>query len=245
MKSIRQLVFALLLIGVASAPCPGQSAGQGTSSQPAPPTHPVDEATLREYFEVCHFAVNNREALDKQFQSQQKQLPPWYPPIVWDELVKSVEDIDVVPIALPVYQKYWSEEAMRIAIRVFATPAGQAMVKKVFSDDMEHENSGDSALDARRKTLIDVESQEDAEAHKILNSMTPAESAEAEAFMRSPEWRRLNSLSAQIAQEYSTAYLAKQNEVARAVIAGHQAELQTAFQDYQSAHPATAAPSSH
>lgn len=245
MKSTRQLIFAFLFTVAALVPCAGQSAGQASNSQAAPSPHPVTEATLREYFEVCHFAVNNREALDKQFQSQQKQLPPWYPPSVWDELVKSVEDIDVVPIALPVYQKYWSEEAMRIAVRVFATPAGQTMVKKVFSDEMEHETSGDTALDARRKTLIAVESQEDAEAHKILNSMTPAESAEAEAFMRSPEWSRLNSLSAQLAQEYSIAYLAKQNEVAHAVVARHQAELQTAFQDYQAAHPTTPVPSSH
>jgi hypothetical protein len=237
---MRQLILALVLTVAASLSSLGQSTAQTPHAQVAPPAHPVTEATLREYYGVCHFAVSNREALDKLFQSQQKQLPPWYPPSVWAELVQSVEDIDVVPIALPVYQKYWSDDAMHMAIRIFATPDGQAMVNKVFSDEMQQEASGDPALDARRKALVAVQAQEDAEAHKILNSMSPAESAKAEAFMRSPEWSRLNSLSGQIAQEYSAAYLAKQNEVARAVAAKHQSELQKAYQDYQTAHPQTA-----
>lgn len=77
--------------------------------------------------------------------------------------VKSVEDIDVVDIALPVYQKYFSEEDAQKIIRLFVTPQGQAMIKKVFDDSIQHESEGDSAMEARRKALAAQRDQEGAE----------------------------------------------------------------------------------
>jgi hypothetical protein len=201
-----------------------QQAGVAVPASVTPPVHPVTGATLRKYFDVCHFAVRNREALEKQFEIQEKQLPAGYPADLWANTVQAVEGIDVAAVALPVYQKYWSEEAAQNAIFLFLTPAGQEMINRVYNLEIKQEVAGDSADEARRQTLAAERAEEDAKVHEMLRSMTPDEGRKVEAFARSAEWKRLNNLSNQIAQEFATVYIAKQKEVAQAVAEKYKSE---------------------
>lgn len=232
--SLLWLSFCWFLFGISST---AQQSGTIAPATIVPPEHPVTEATLRRYFASCHFSLRNREALEVQFEGQERDLPAWYPKDVWNVTVKSVEDIDVVDIALPVYQKYFSEEDAQKIIRLFVTPQGQAMIKKVFDDSIQHESEGDSAMEARRKALAAQRDQEGAEVHAMLNSMTPNEHREVEAFARSAEWQRLNSLSGQIVQEFAAAYSLKQKQVIQDIAERHKAELSDALREYKASHP--------
>lgn len=229
-KAIASWLLCALLMA------PGHLEAQSPSSDDGPPEHPISEATLRKYFEVCHFALYNRENLEKQFRKQQQALPPWYPADVWSETVQAVEDIDVVPLALPVYQKYFSETAGINAIRLFATPQGQGVIKKVYESEIQSMDSGDSAQAARVKALNEEREREDATARQILNSMTAKDRQEMYLFLQSPEWKRINSMGDRIRSEYNVPYLAAQEKVEADIARRHADELIDARQRYEQAH---------
>jgi hypothetical protein len=210
---------------------------QSTPLAPVPPAHPATETTMRRFLEVCHFVSANRAAMEKQFEIQHKTVPSWYPPQMWIDSVQAVEDIDVVSLAVPIYQRYWSEESAQTAIHLFVTPAGQAMVAGVFGQELNFLAAGDSPAQARRKALEAQRANEDAEVHKMLDAMTPQEKLKAEAFARTEEWARLQRLTPRIGQEFREIYEAKQKEVMAAVAKEHEGELQKAVDSYRAAHP--------
>jgi len=210
----------------------------GATVPASPPAHPITEATLRQYYEVCRFTLRNGQAMEAQLEKQQKALPAWYPAALWEDTVKSVLSLDVVSISLPVYQKYWSEEIGRNLIRLFVTPAGQEMIGKVYDGTVAREQAGDSALEAYRKTLAAERSAEDAKIHEMLNAMTPKEHQEMESFVRSDEWTKTQRLMPQIQQEISTAYLAAKSRAADEAVERHRSELMQAMKTYNASHPA-------
>jgi hypothetical protein len=210
---------------------------QHTPPAPVPPSDPATEATMRRFLEVCHFVSHNREGMEKQFELQHKTLPSWYPPQMWADTVRAVEEIDVLSLAVPIYQRYWSDESAQNAIHLFVTTAGQAMLAKVYGKEMTFVEAGDNPALARRKALEAQRADEDAEVHKMLDALTPQERQKAEAFTRSEEWSRLQRLSPQIGQEFREAYLGKQKEVMAAVAKEHEAELHKAVDAYRAAHP--------
>jgi hypothetical protein len=210
---------------------------QNTPPALVPPAHPATETTMRRFLEVCHFVSANRAAMEKQFEIQHKALPSWYPPQVWIDSVQAVQDIDVVSLAVSIYQRYWSEESAQTAIHLFVTPAGQAMLARVFGQELTFLAAGNSPAQARRRALEAQRANEDAEVHKMLDVMTPQEKLKAEAFTRTEEWARLQRLTPRIGQEFREIYQAKQNEVMAAVAKPHQAELQKAVDAYRAAHP--------
>jgi len=228
-------------IGATSGPPKPAQAAPAPAPQAAPavvpPEHPATPATLRRYFEVCHFAYRNRQGLEPQFAAQQKTLPAWYPADLWKDTVEAVRNIDVIEVAIPVYQKYYSEEATQNAIRLFVTPQGQAMVNKVYDKTLEQVSEGDTVTEARKKVLAEERATEDAEIRQMLKSMTPEQERETAAFVQSAEWKHMNAISDQVFKDFIATYFAKQKEVMRAVALEHQAELRKALQDYKATHP--------
>lgn len=228
-------------IGATSGP-PRPTQAPAAPATPAattvvPPEHPATVATLRRYFEVCHFAVRNRQALEAQFAVQQKTLPAWYPADLWSETVEAVRNVDVVEVAIPVYQKYYSEDATQNAIRLFVTPQGQAMVNKVYEKTIEQVSAGDSVTEARKKVLAEERATEDADIRQMFKSMTPEQERETATFVQTAEWKHMNAISDQVFQDFIATYLARQKEAMRAVALQHQTELRQALQDYKAAHP--------
>ena len=226
MRLLRVLIVGLVCV-----------TGLCSDAQDVAPEHPVTEATLRRYFDVCHFGARNREQIDAQLAVQRRTLPEWYPSAVWDEIVAGIERLDVVPIALPVYQRYFSEDAAQNAIRLFLTPGGQAMVSKAYDEAVLRENAGENALVARQNVLNGIKAEEDAKVRAMMASMTPKEREQTEVFIRSAEWKRLNGLSGQIAKEFAEAYVAEQEKVLHEVSEKHRDELGKALRDYKAQHP--------
>lgn len=64
------------------------------------------------------------------------------------------------------------------------------MIHRVYSMEIKQEVAGDSADEARRKTLAAERAEEDARVHEMLKSMTPDEGRKVDAFARSAEWQR-------------------------------------------------------
>ncbi len=221
----------LLLCVVLILPC--QLLAQKLSIPSNVPDHPISESTLRKYFAVCHFTLYNRENLELQFRRQEQELPPWYPANLWAATVRAVEDIDVVHLALPVYQQYFSERAGLNAIRLFATPQGQAVINKLYKSEIRAMALGDPAQVARFKALDEERKSEDATIRQILNSMTAEDRQEMYAFVQSPEWKRLNSLGDRIRREYNVPYVAAQQRVEKEIARAHADELVSARQRYE------------
>jgi hypothetical protein len=198
---VRQFLLFVSTLSIFSWGAVAQNSGLGAPPAVTAPAHPITEVTLRKYFDVCHFVYRNRQQIDAQWAVQKKTLPSWYPGSVWDEIGRRIDLIDVVSIALPIYQKYWSEEAGQNAIRLFLTPAGQAMVNKFNDTVVQHEDEGDEGLQARRKAMESIHAEEDARVHKMMRTLKPEDQRTVSAFVQSAEWVRLNQLGGQIASE--------------------------------------------
>src|SRR5579863_3852340 len=77
------LLTSFILCAGLGAQSAAQQASIGAPIAAESPAHPVTEATLRRYFEACHFDVRNREALEVEFEAQRLTLPAWYPRKTW------------------------------------------------------------------------------------------------------------------------------------------------------------------
>ena len=111
----------------------GVPAAQGIQAAVEAPAHPVQLETLQTYFDEVHYGSWLRRMWSAGCVDQAKQLPPWYPPTVWEAIVKAGLNMNLVGVALPVYQKYMSEEVAQHAIKLFATDEGQKMAAQMFA----------------------------------------------------------------------------------------------------------------
>jgi hypothetical protein len=237
-------IFLLAVIAVFCIDLSAQvGIGAGSGPPPPPPSmipanlHPATEESLRRYFEVTHFVVRDREGMIQQLEQQKKTLPPWFPPDLWTETSAAMLDIDVVEVAIPVYQRYYSEEGTQNAIKLFLTPQGQAMISKFHEKTMQDLAAGDPIAEARQKALAAIRDHEDAEIRQMMVSMTPKDEQQVLEFSRSPEWKRMNDLADQVYKAFNVAYIARQKEAAHAVAVRHQDEVNKAIRDYRASHP--------
>jgi hypothetical protein len=102
---------------------------KGQSSSPSgekstPPSHPITLEQTKEMFELMHFRSSMVRMLHANLQ-QQRQQAPFIPEDVWQDFETSFAKTDFVPVFLPVYQKYLSEDDATRALAFYRTPAGQ------------------------------------------------------------------------------------------------------------------------
>lgn len=197
---------------------------------------PIREETLRTYFDEIHFVSWNRKMWELQFQKQKQQLPPWYPVSVWKETTDTIEAMDIVPIALPVYQKYISETTGRHMIKLFATKQGQATAAKMFAEQGRLQAAGENADDAYTETLAAARANEDATVAKMFAALTPADQKELAVFVKSTEWMRADADGPAISKEMSVALLERQKEIVHEVAIKHHDELVAAKRAYDAEH---------
>lgn len=90
----------------------------------APPLHPITLEQTREMFELMRFRSTMQTMLHANLQ-QQRQLAPFIPADVWQDFEDSFAKTDFIPVFLPIYQKYLSQEDAAKALDFYRTPAGQ------------------------------------------------------------------------------------------------------------------------
>jgi hypothetical protein len=203
------------------------------------PEHPVTEEQLRTFFKVTHFVSVNRQLIHEKLEAMRKQLPEWYPQSVWNEAANAVENIDMAAVALPVYQKYISQDDQEFLNRFSATPEGQKAAQAVMAKETQQAQNGHPPSEAENdQAIAELVRDEGAEVNRVLSSMSPTELREVESLKA--HWEQLQPVLGQMRSEVQQALGAKQVEIARTIKAKHQAELIEAKRSYEANH--TSAP---
>jgi hypothetical protein len=200
----------------------------------SPPEHPITEEQLRTFFKLIHFLSVNRPLLHDKLELQRKQLPGWYPQSVWDEIANAIENIDCPKVALPVYQKYVSEDDAKFFNRFLATPQGQKLAQSLYSKETQALHKGAAPLEAYQQALAELARNEGAEVERILSSMGPTELRAVES--QSARWQQMQPVMQRMRGEFSQVIVAKQMELAGAIAVKHQSELARARDSYEAGH---------
>lgn len=90
----------------------------------APPAHPITLAQTEEMFRLMHFQATMQATLRATLE-RERERAPFIPEDVWQDFEASFAKADFIPVYLPVYQKYLSQEDAAKAIEFYRTPAGQ------------------------------------------------------------------------------------------------------------------------
>jgi hypothetical protein len=219
------------LCGWVAVMCFGFSAvAQSGNSAKAQPEHPITEKQMRTYFEVCRVTVVSRELTHEKADVQRKQLPPWYPQSVWDEIEAAIDGIDLPAVALPIYRKYLGEEDADRLIRFFRTKPGQQIIATFVEQEITAQHAGISPTESHKLALAYLLDDKNGGAHKIVGEMTPSQRVEAESLSR--KYQQMQPTMAQIQKEYSQALVAKQTELVNSILAKRQPALANAKQKY-------------
>jgi len=229
------------------------AAGQKTEpSEPAPPPpeikapeHPITENQIRTFFNVCHVVSLNRRLTHEKMELQRKQLPEWYLQHVWDEIEDAVDNIDLPEVALPVYQKYISQDDAAWFIKFLVTPQGQELTRLYFAEVVKAQSAGVAPLDARQKALAELANQEAGEIARILASMSTKEIQDIQTHTAHLEEMKMKFLVGQMQKETAQAIIAKQMELANSIVARHQEEMAKAREKYEASHVPDASSKTH
>jgi uncharacterized protein len=101
-----------------------KQAGSASGTTSAPPAHPITLEQTKEMFELMHFRSTMLGMLHANLQ-EQRQRAPFIPEDVWQDFEMSFGKADFIPVFLPVYQKYLSQEDAAKALEFYRTPTGQ------------------------------------------------------------------------------------------------------------------------
>jgi len=198
-----------------------------------PPVHPVTVEQLHSFLVVCHTAAFNRQLIHEKLAMQQKQLPEWYPPEVWDEIVQAIDNIDLAEVALPTYQKYIEQKDMDWLIKYMATPAGQESIRAVIETNIRAQHAGATPEQATHQAL-ELAQQDAGELQRIDRLMTPADHREISA--HTAALKHLQPVLERISAEVGKAVIDKQLELTKAISQQHQADLTAAKRKYDETH---------
>ena len=235
------IVAILSLLLCAAATSQDQKATQPISDSQTikPPEHPVTEEQLRTFFKVTHFVSVNRQLIHEKLKVLRRQMPDWFPQSVWDEIAGSVENIDMATVALPVYQKYISEDDQEFLNRFLATPEGQKAAQAVITKAAQQSQNARTASEAEYdQAIAGLVRDEGAAVDRVLSSMGPTELREVESLKA--HWEQMQPVLGQMRSEVQQALAAKQVELTRTIKAKHRAELIEAKRSYEASH--TSAP---
>jgi DNA-binding MarR family transcriptional regulator len=231
---------------IASLPCILLCANANSQEQKAPPPaselqtikppeHPVTEKQLSTYYDVSHIPSFSHQLTHEKMEVQRKQLPEWYLQSVWDEIEDAIDNIDLPKVALPVYQKYLSEDDAELLIRLTATPQGQKLVQSVLAKDARAQHAGTAPELAREQALADLARNEGEEVERIFSGMSPKDRRDLES--NSVRLEQLKPVLVQMRNEASQATLNEQSRLSKAIVTKHQSELVEAKRSYDASHP--------
>jgi hypothetical protein len=102
----------------------GAESGSRSAGNSAPPAHPITLEQTKEMFQLMHFHETMLSMLHANLQAQRERAP-FVPEDVWQDFETSFGRADFIPVFLPVYRRYLSEEDAARALDFYRTPAGQ------------------------------------------------------------------------------------------------------------------------
>ncbi|CAN5774265.1 hypothetical protein BH10ACI4_BH10ACI4_32540 [soil metagenome] len=97
------------------------------SSNLAPPANPATPEQIREYLSMTNYVDAAHKIMGQMLTASRTNAAPYLPPAFWEDMNKSLLEIDLVTPAIPAYQKYFSQQDMAATIAFFKSPAGQRL----------------------------------------------------------------------------------------------------------------------
>ena len=99
-----------------------------TLSEPAPPAHPATPEQIRELVKLTNTVEIAHEQMAASIKQMRASSPDYFPASFWIDMQRAMMSINIVDLSIPLYQKYYSQEDMNVALAFFRTPAGRRMV---------------------------------------------------------------------------------------------------------------------
>ena len=152
-----------------------------TGSFERPPEHPITDAQMHEFFEVCHIPTASRKLTHEKMEVQRNQLPAWYPPAVWDEIEMAIDNVDLPEIALPIYREHISEQLADDLIKFLSTKPGQDVVRVVIEKMIQAQHAGATVADSHQQALEYLWEDKNGAQTSILGEMTTEQRRKAES----------------------------------------------------------------
>lgn len=91
--------------------------------------NPVTEKSVRELMTLTGSGDMGIQVMQNMIPAMKKMLPQ-VPESFWDEFMKEVNTDELVGVIVPIYQKYYTEKDIRVAIDFYRSPAGRRLVEK-------------------------------------------------------------------------------------------------------------------
>jgi hypothetical protein len=187
----------------------------------APPEHPIPREQLRVLFIRMKTIEAQKIFLQRTLDSQRKTMPSWFPTSVWREVEHDIEAIDIVDVALPVYQKYVSQEAAEAMIFFMDGPTGQQIAELTTQRALAALDTG-----ARGSAADDLAMKAgNVEGDQALWAKRAKELTQAERTRILPDVQALAQVWKKIDDEQDIAFNKKQNAVFQAILKARQADL--------------------
>jgi hypothetical protein len=184
---------------------------------------------FRHYLDVLHIREADERGVRVQSKAQLAQLPPWFPPSVWDEIVASELKVDFAPIEYSYVKSCTSSDEIKALGAMFATPEGQQYAARMTGGIVEKEAQGISPTVAR-------ESAVDHDTGLPLKALDRL-SASDRAHVKDLFGRNAMDCMSSGFQKANVDVTDARTKAAREVIAAHRDELMAASQKYEAEHP--------
>jgi hypothetical protein len=220
-----QLFRSFIVVGILCVAVFGHAQ---TVGQPS-----LDEMTvadLRVYMDVLHIKDADERGVRAQMELQKKQLPPWWPPAVMDELTKQMLTVDFAALEYPFVKPCMNAADMKALTALFETPEGQAYANKTTGAMVAKEAGGADAHSAHEQ----MEKEDRGMPAAALNKLPVAQ---RERVTRMFQTGVMECISEGF-RKGSVAVSDARTQAARQVVEEHHAELQAAKEKYEAANPA-------
>ena len=168
-----------------------------------------------------------KKLMHESLEAKRKTMPAWFPSAVWNDVEDKVEGVDLVEVALPVYQKYVSQEQADAVLLLLQGPTGEQIVQRKLDRALSALHSGARGSAADEQAMVAGAAGGDlALWTKRIKELTPEQQERI-----SPLFKGLMNVWKQIDDEQDVLYIKKTNEVFRAVINAHKPEIQDAMRE--------------
>ena len=193
-------------------------------------TDEMSLADLRAYMDVLHIKDADERGVRVQMEAQKKQLPPWFPPSIVDEMTTEMLKVDFAAIEYPSVKTCLTGSGIRAMTAMFATPDGQAYANKLTGTIVDSEAKGSDAVAAHQQ----AEKEDSGVPAGALEKLAPAQRDLVEDVFKSGAMDCLGTGFGKGNEALTEA----RTQAARQVVQAHRVELQAAKDKYDAANPA-------
>jgi hypothetical protein len=198
---------------------------------PPPPNDPITREQLAAYLKASGVIDGDKLFVHAQLETKRKTLPAWFPQAVWDDVERQEEAIDVVELYMPIYRKYMSHDTAEGLLLVYAGPTGEEYARVSMRRQQAVMLKGLNGYNADIKTADEMDASGESQLlNKRIAEMTPAEKL---SYVHAAH--ALNAVLKPLDDEQSSSFSNKTNEVGKATLTRHGADLNAAQRKAQQA----------